>query len=175
MAAELLILRGQEHEPAVGEAERNSREEGRKDSSHPAGVEVGVAEGVFTLGLIDDAADEVAGDDEEHVDADKPARQIGRAGVKGDDGQYGDGPQAVDVSSVFDCRHDGLECILEGLATSLRQPHGPLDGGLVDKNQFERPPLHRLAHRLADAVMTMGRVGLPIVAGDNAPGPHLSP
>ena len=109
MAAELLVFGGEKHEPSVGEAESDRDEEGRKDSSHPAGVEVGVAEGAFAAGLVDDAADEVAGDDEEDVDAGEPARQKGRAGVEDEHRQHGDGPQAVDVGTVFDCRHGAVD------------------------------------------------------------------
>ena len=55
------------------------------------------------------------------------------------------------------------------------QPHGPLDGAFVDENQLTATSPYRLAGRLADAMMPMGGVGLPIVAGDNTPGPDLSP
>ena len=45
----------------------------------------------------DQPGDEEAGDDEEHVDADKPAADPGHADVEGDDGDDGDCSQSLDV------------------------------------------------------------------------------
>jgi hypothetical protein len=44
--------------------------------------------------------DQVAGDDEEHVDADEAAGHTRDAGVKGNHRQHGDGAQAVDVGDA---------------------------------------------------------------------------
>src|SRR3712207_9284325 len=48
----------------------------------------------------DDRGDEIAGDDEEHVDTDEAAAEDGETGVEQQDREDGDGPEAVDVGAV---------------------------------------------------------------------------
>ena len=46
------------------------------------------------------ACDDVAGDDKEDVDADKAARQPRHVRVEDDDGEDGDGAEAVNVGTI---------------------------------------------------------------------------
>ena len=46
------------------------------------------------------AADEEAGDDKEHIDADKSSRYAGNSGVKEHHGENGDGAKAIDVRTI---------------------------------------------------------------------------
>src|SRR3954452_24937671 len=77
--------------------------------------------------------DEEARDDEEDVDADKPATDSWDAGVEQDDGQHRDGPQAIDVGPetglcLFFAADGAPVSPVAGPAASLnqvRRGHGP--------------------------------------------------
>ena len=80
-------------------------EERREEASGPPGPEpqVGRAAGAGALGH-QQGGDEVAGDDEEHLDAEEPTRQAGDVAVVEHDDEHGEGAQTVERRHVADGR-----------------------------------------------------------------------
>ncbi|WZH51737.1 MAG: hypothetical protein PIR53_17175 [Nocardioides alkalitolerans] len=107
--------RGAEDEAAGPDGHREHEHRGREEAAGSAGVEGPERDRAGALVLAEQqAGDEEAGDDEEDVDADEPARGPTRQ-VVGDDGEHREGPEALDV--VPRCRHG---VVLPGRA--LRRP-----------------------------------------------------
>ncbi len=72
----------------------------RHDAAHAAIVEAQEGEAVALQRAHDQRCDEIARDDEEDIDADEPAARDAQFRVEGDDGEDGDGAQAIDVRAV---------------------------------------------------------------------------
>jgi hypothetical protein len=83
--AEVPQVVGEEDERAEDERDEDHGEQGREDASHPALVEGQEGEAARLEVAQDDRGDQVAGDDEEHVDADEAAAEGGNAGVEEQD------------------------------------------------------------------------------------------
>src|SRR5580704_4319509 len=101
MLAEALELVRQQHVPADEKRGGDDNDQRRENSPDAPDVEVEIAETVTLDGIDDDAADQVAGDDEEDVDTDKAALEEIRERVKRDHGADGDRAQPIDVGTIF--------------------------------------------------------------------------
>ena len=62
----------------------------------------------------DQCRDQVAADDEEHVDADEAAAERGKPDMEEHDRQDGHGPEAVDLGTVGHAGQDGGGCRVVG-------------------------------------------------------------
>jgi hypothetical protein len=100
VAGEGASFRGRKQNERGGDGEEQDDVKGGKDASGAALVKAEVAEGAAADVGVDLAADEVAGDDEEDVDAGESAGDEGDAGVVEDDGKYGEGAKAVYVRAI---------------------------------------------------------------------------
>jgi hypothetical protein len=98
--AEVHQVVGEEDVGAEGEGDEDHGEEGREDTPNPALVEGQEGEAAGLQVAQDDRGDQIAGDDEEHVDADEAAAEQRKAGMEEQDRQDGDRPQSVDVGAV---------------------------------------------------------------------------
>ena len=101
--------RGSSRNPRVQPAGNRTRqnagdqehhEQRRQDTQDPALVEIGERERSFADVRVDHAADQISGNDEEDIDADKAAGKAGDAHVIEQHGNDGDRAQAVDVGAV---------------------------------------------------------------------------
>src|ERR1700688_3668964 len=101
MLAEALKLVRQQHIPADEKRGGDDDDKRRENLSDAADVEVEIAEAAVLDGIDDDAADQVAGDDKEDVDADKAALEEIRKRMKRDDGTDGDRAQPIDVGTIL--------------------------------------------------------------------------
>lgn len=92
--------------PVVVEEEGDSEggdghgEEGREDAGETALPEVGEGESAEVFGAEEDAGDEVAGEGEEDIDAGEAAGEPEAVEVEDEDGEDGDGAEAVDFRPV---------------------------------------------------------------------------
>jgi hypothetical protein len=98
--AQLPVLVGEQRKPAEGQAGEHHGQQRREDAPDAPRIEAGHAEPALLQFAQQDARDQVAGNDEEDVDADEAAGQERREGVEQDHRQHGDGAQAVDVRAV---------------------------------------------------------------------------
>ena len=96
----LELPRREQEQRRRGEADGQHQQEGRQDAKRPARVEAGEREAARPQIRGDLADDQVAGDHEEDVDADKTADEARNADVIGDHGDDGDGAQAIDMRLV---------------------------------------------------------------------------
>jgi hypothetical protein len=71
--AQYAIFVGKQVNPADRKARRQHDHEGRENPSHPPRIEIGEAKSFGDQIFHDDRGDEIAGNDEKDVDADKPA------------------------------------------------------------------------------------------------------
>ena len=101
MLAETLELVRQQHVPADKKGGSDDNDQRRKNPPDAADVEVEIAEAAALDGIDDDAADQVAGDDKEDVDADEAALEEIRKCVKRDDRTDGDRAQPIDVGAIL--------------------------------------------------------------------------
>jgi hypothetical protein len=99
-ARELLEVRRQQQDEARGEGDGDHQRQHRAQALHAAPEEIQVAEA--TLGDLreDDRRDQVARDDEEHVDADVSAGHAVKTHVVQDHETHGEGAHAIDVRAV---------------------------------------------------------------------------
>ena len=97
MLAQVLVLDRRQEEPADEQGEAEDEQQVRDDAPDALGVEGRVAERVVREPPEDDAGDQVAGNDEEDVDAEKAAVKGFRKGVINENRQDGEGSQAGDV------------------------------------------------------------------------------
>ena len=111
-AAALAKLTRSTAEPgtAPGRSKRNHREERGKYPPEPPLIEAQERDASLLEVALENPGDKIAGDDEEHVDADKPAGNAGQAGVEQQDRHDRDRPQPVDVRAVFAARMRVEEC-----------------------------------------------------------------
>ena len=99
LAQQAVLLR-QQHPPTRHTAGEQHGQQRREDAPHTVGIKRGQAEmPAVQLGK-DDAANEVARDDEKHVNADKAALECSRERMEHHHDQHGNGAQAVDVGAV---------------------------------------------------------------------------
>ena len=105
------LVRVREEQPAPGSQCRHEHEDqSGEEAQDAAAVEPREREAPLGEPAPDDPRDQVAGDDEEDVDAREAAPHRGREGVEGDDGRDRDGAEAVDVGPVVEPgprAHDG--------------------------------------------------------------------
>ena len=100
MLAKLRVFVGRQREPAKRQRERRHKNKGRKNSSDATTEEISEAEQPFVQIFEDMAGNQKPADDEENVDADKPASQPAGKRVKGDDRQDGERSQPIYFSPV---------------------------------------------------------------------------
>jgi len=80
--------------------QRHHRVQGGQKPSHPALVELGEGKPAVCHFRLDDPGDQVAGDDEEDIDADKTAIHGRRLEMERDHREYRDGAQPVDIFTI---------------------------------------------------------------------------
>ena len=99
-AGKFLELEGRH--PGDGKRDAGEEHGGERgqDAAGPALVEAGEGEAALAQVTSEDAGDQIAGDDEEDVDAEIAARKGGQAGVKEDDRQHRHRAQAIDLAPV---------------------------------------------------------------------------
>jgi hypothetical protein len=98
--AEVGVLVAQQCKPAERQAKGEHGDQGREDAPDAPAVERDEAEISALKAFQDDRGDQEAGDDEENVDADEAAFDMGGKGVKPHHEQNGHRPQAVDVGAI---------------------------------------------------------------------------
>ena len=99
--AEALHLRRQHPGPGERQAAEHDDEQGGDDAPRTTLVEAENREAALVLAGDDDARDQIAADDEEHVDADEAAGKGRKPCMEEDDRDDGDGPQAINFGSVL--------------------------------------------------------------------------
>ncbi len=98
-AGEIAEREGRHPGQGEGDAGQQHHYQGRQDATGAALVEAGDREAAGGEVADQDAADQVAGDHEEDVDAEVAASEGGEAGVEQDHRQHGDRAQAVDLAA----------------------------------------------------------------------------
>ena len=98
---------GQDQEQRQAEACEDHRKERGKYPPEASLVEAQERDASLLEITLENPGDQIAGYDEKHVDADKPAGNAGQAGVKQQDRHDRDRPQPVDVRAVFAARRRG--------------------------------------------------------------------
>ena len=101
VAAQLRVGTRQHPEPAQNQHCAEHDDQRRKDSPDAPRIEGEQTEALFGELARDEAGNQKAGDHEENVDADEPARPALAKGVKGNDQQHRHGAQAVDIRPIF--------------------------------------------------------------------------
>src|SRR5579862_1569182 len=104
MLAELRVRLGPHDEPTHRSARREHEHQRRKNPFDAANVEFGEAELRFGQALQHDAGNEIAGNDEENVDADETAAELARPRMKADNDDNRYRAQAVNVGAIFQSR-----------------------------------------------------------------------
>jgi hypothetical protein len=97
--------------------QRHHRVERRQQPAHPTLVESRKRKRAVLDFRLDDTGDQVAGDHEKDIDADKTAVNGRRLEMERDHRQHGDGPEPVDVFTIGACHN--------GRAASGRRPVTP--------------------------------------------------
>src|SRR5580704_11477256 len=105
--AELRVGLGPHDEPTQRGARRQYEHQRRENPFNAANIEFGEAELRFGQALEHDSGDEIAGDNEENVDADKAAPELTRPSVKADDDGNRYRAQAINVGAIFQSRRYG--------------------------------------------------------------------
>ena len=100
MLSDLRELVGQELAPAEHQRRRQHERERREDAAHAPRVEAGKAEVAGRELVADDAGDQEAGNDEEHVDADEAAGHCRRESVEAEHREHGERTQAVYIRTI---------------------------------------------------------------------------
>ncbi|CCC96900.1 protein of unknown function [Azospirillum baldaniorum] len=95
-----LQLLGRQQKQGERRGDRQRREQGGKDSADAADIEVGEGEGAALRVVQNDRADEVAGNHEEHIDADVSAAEQGKLRVEQQNRKDRYRAKAVDVGAV---------------------------------------------------------------------------
>ena len=91
------LLRQQRKQHRDDHGDDGHEQQRRQDAEHPPRVEIGRREAPGQQLAGDLMRDQEAGDDEEHVDADKAAAEAWNVSVKADHREDRDGPHAVDI------------------------------------------------------------------------------
>src|ERR1700730_8550008 len=107
MLAELRVGLGPHDEPTHRGARREHEHQRWKNPFDAANVKFGEAELRFCQALEHDSGDEIAGDDEENVDADKAAPELTRPSVKADNDDNRYRAPAVNVGAISQSRRYG--------------------------------------------------------------------
>ncbi len=97
---ELLEVARREDEETGDEGRGQGREHRREEPARAPAVETREAEAPVVELAEDQPRDQIAADDEEDVDADEAAAKARDGGVKEENGQDGDGAQAVHLRPV---------------------------------------------------------------------------
>jgi hypothetical protein len=102
--AQLRVFVRQEQEPASGKTGKEHQNQRRKNPADTVGVELGEAEVAVLQALKQDRRNQIAGNDEENIDADKAAGQASGECMKDDNRENGNGAESVDVRTVVNTR-----------------------------------------------------------------------
>ncbi len=100
---EPLKLGGRERIPAKGRARAQNHQQCRRQTANAARIESPQGERFCLYAREDELGNEVAGNDEENIDAGESAGQECREGVIDQYGHHGNRAQAVDIRSIRQC------------------------------------------------------------------------
>ena len=113
-------VRIRQEEPAAGDERRDEHEHERGEEAEGAApVEPREREAALGEAAPDDPRDQIAGDDEEDVDAGEAAARRRGEGVEDDDGRDRDGAQPVDVRPVV---QSAVRSHRGNIGTGIRDP-----------------------------------------------------
>jgi len=91
----------QKRKPAEHQCRQNHDDQCREYALNSPGIEISDAERASRKIIDQDFGDQIAGDDKEYVDTDKPASHGARQRVIKHHGRNGQGPQTVNLWTIF--------------------------------------------------------------------------
>ncbi|MNI39386.1 hypothetical protein D3C73_935670 [compost metagenome] len=103
--AQLGKILGREQQPTQGQRDEHHHTQGRNDAPCTPRPEVDKAEPLRADLAEQNAGDQEAGNDKEHIHADETATECAEAEVKEYNRNDGQGPQTVDVTAITKCVH----------------------------------------------------------------------
>ena len=100
MFAQLVQFVGGQREPAENQTGKQNGGEYRKDASDTTDIKLSETELLSFQIIQNDAGNQIAGNHEKNIDADKSAFEMFWEGVENEYAKYGDGSQTVDIRTV---------------------------------------------------------------------------